>query len=182
MKIINELSSSQIRTNKKDTLATRLSIFLAVVLLGTIIFIIGSIKSGQHHEIVSSVGDYHISFTDVNTNMIDKIFDNKDIEKVSFDKMISTDLNAIIIEKGNYFKRLKGYDIVRGSNINNAGELIAPTRFFQKNKDYKIGSTLKVNGKEYKFVGEYRDYATSFEESALIGILENENSEYLIQN
>lgn len=182
MKIINELSYSQIKTNKKDTLATRLSIFLAVVLLGTIIFIIGSVKSGQHHEIVSSTGDYHVSFTDVNRNMIDKIFDNKDIEKVSFDKMISTDLNATIIEKGNYFKGLKGYDIVRGSNINNAGELIAPSRFFQKNKDYKIGSSLKVKGKEYILVGEYRDYATSFEESALIGILENENSEHLLQN
>ena len=54
MKIINELSYSQIKTNKKDTLATRLSIFLAVVLLGTIIFIIGSVKSGQHNEIAVS--------------------------------------------------------------------------------------------------------------------------------
>ena len=36
MKIINELSYSQIKNNKKDTLATKLSIFLAVVLLGKI--------------------------------------------------------------------------------------------------------------------------------------------------
>lgn len=182
MRIINELSYSQIKTNKKDTLATRLSIFLAVVLLGTIIFIIGSIKSGQYHEIVSSVGDYHVSFTDVNTNMIGKIFANKDIEKVSFDKMISTDLNATIIEKGNYFKGLKGYDIVRGSNINSAGELIAPTRFFQKNKDYKIGSTLKVKDKEYTLVGEYCDYESSFEESALIGLLSDESKGNILKN
>lgn len=182
MKIINELSYSQITTNKKDTLATRLSIFLAVVLLGTIIFIIGSVKSGQYHEIVSSVGEYHVSFTDVNTNMIGKIFANKDIEKVSFDKMISTDLNATIIEKGNYFKGLKGYDIVRGSNINNAGELIAPSRFFKKNKDYKIGSTLKVKDKEYTLVGEYRDYESSFEESALIGLLADESKENILKN
>ena len=33
MKITNELLNSQIKNNKKDTLATRLSIFLAVVLL-----------------------------------------------------------------------------------------------------------------------------------------------------
>ena len=182
MKIINELSYSQITTNKKDTLATRLSIFLAVVLLGTIIFIIGSVKSGQYHEIVSSVGEYHVSFTDVNTNMIGKIFANKDIEKVSYDKMISTDLNATIIEKGNYFKCLKGYDIVRGSNINTAGELIAPTRFFQKNKDYKIGSTLKVKDKEYTLVGEYCDYESSFEESALIGLLTDESKGNILKN
>ena len=88
MKIINELSYSQITTNKKDTLATRLSIFLAVVLLGTIIFIIGSVKSAQHNEIVSTVGDYQVSITDVNKKMVENLFANEGIKKVSFDKFI----------------------------------------------------------------------------------------------
>lgn len=183
MKIINELSYSQINTNKKDTLATRLSIFLAVVLLGTIIFIIGSVKSAQHHEIVSTVGDYQVSITDVNKKMVENLFANEDIKKVSFDKFISTDLNAVIIEKGSYFKDLKGFEIVHGRNTNSGNELIAPTRFFQKNKDYKIGSKLKVEGKEYILVGEYRDdYESSFEESALIGILDNESKENILNN
>ena len=97
MKIINELCYSQINTNKKDTLATKLSIFLAVILLGTIIFIIGSLKEEQHHEIVSTVGDYQVSLTDVNKMMMQKLLENDDIKKVSFDKFISTDLNAVII-------------------------------------------------------------------------------------
>ena len=57
------------KSNKKDTLATRLSIFFAVVLLGTIVFIIGTIKEDQRKEIVSTVGDYQVSITDVNENM-----------------------------------------------------------------------------------------------------------------
>ena len=182
MKIINELCYSQINTNKKDTLATKLSIFLAVILLGTIIFIIGSLKEEQHHEIVSTVGDYQVSLTDVNKTMMQKLLENDDIKKVSFDKFISTDLNAVIIEKGEYFKDLKGFEIVYGRNVNSAKELIAPTRFFKKNKDYKIGSKLKVAGKEYTFVGEYRDYESSFEESALIGILNDESQENIFNN
>lgn len=107
MKIINELSYSQINSNKKDTLATRLSIFLAVVLLGTIIFIIGTVKSDQHNEIVSTVGDYQVSFSDINSDMLNSLFNNDKIEKVSFDRFISTDLDVSIIEKGSYFKNLK---------------------------------------------------------------------------
>ena len=182
MKIINELCYSQINTNKKDTLATKLSIFLAVILLGTVIFIIGSLKEEQHNEIVSTVGDYQVSLTDINKMMMEKLLENDDIKKVSFDKFISTDLNAVIIEKGEYFKDLKGFEIVYGRNVNSAKELIAPTRFFKKNKDYKIGSKLKVAGKEYTFVGEYRDYESSFEESALIGILNDESQENIFNN
>lgn len=182
MKIINELSYSQINNNKKDTLATRLSIFLAVVLLGTIIFIIGTVKLEQHREMVSVIGDYQVSFSEVNSNMLDSLFNNDEIKKISFDKFISTDFNAIIIEKGSYFRALKGFEIISGKNISSRNELIAPSRFFEKNKEYKIGSKIKVKEKEYTIVGEYSDYATSFEETALIGILENENKEYLLQN
>ena len=182
MKIINELSYSQINNNKKDTLATRSSIFLAVVLLGTIIFIIGIVKLEQNREMVSVIGDYQVSFSEVNSNMLDSLFNNDEIKKVSFDKFISTDLNAIIIEKGSYFRTLKGFEIISGKNISSGNELIAPSCFFEKNKEYKIGSKIKVKEKEYTIIGEYSDYATSFEETALIGILENENKEYLLQN
>lgn len=182
MKIISELSYSQINNNKKDTLATRLSIFLAVVLLGTIVFIIGTIKAQQHHYIVSTIGDYHVSVTDVNVNMMEELFNNSDIKKVSFDKFVSTDLNAVIIEKGAYFRNLKGFEIVSGRNVSSGNELIAPTRFFEMYKEYKIGSTLTVNEKVYTLVGEYRDYENSFEESALIGVLEDESKEYILKN
>ena len=182
MKITNELLNSQIKNNKKDTLATRLSIFLAVVLLGTIIFIIGTIKADQYNLILSTVGDYNVSFTQVDGNMLKSIMDNDEIKRVSFDKLISTDLDATIIEKGAYYKDLEGYEILSGKGPNSSDELIVPRRFLQKYKKYKLGSKLKVKGKEYTIVGEYNDYAKSFEESALIGVLDESNKENLLKN
>ncbi|MFR2518766.1 FtsX-like permease family protein [Peptostreptococcus stomatis] len=182
MKITNELLNSQIKNNKKDTLATRLSIFLAVVLLGTIIFIIGTIKADQYNLILSTVGDYNVSFTQVDGNMLKSIMDNDEIKRVSFDKLISTDLDATIIEKGAYYKDLEGYEILSGKRPNSSDELIVPRRFLQKYKKYKLGSKLKVKGKEYTIVGEYNDYAKSFEESALIGVLDESNKENLLKN
>lgn len=180
MKIIDELAYSQIKTNKKDTLATRLSVFLAVVLLGTLIFIIGSLKEEKYKEIISTAGDYQVSITGVNEKMIENLFANDRIKKVSFDKFITSNLNAVIIEKGLYFKDLKGFEIVSGRNISSLGELIAPTRFYKKHQDYKIGSEIEVKGKNYTLVGEYRDYENSFEESALIGLLDDESKENLL--
>ncbi len=182
MNIINELASSTIESNKKDGFATKISIFLAVVLLGTIVFIIGTLKVGQHQQIVSTIGDYHVSITDLNKDMLEDLFDNEDIKKISFDKYISTDLNALIIEKGTYFKDIKGFEITNGRDITSSNELIAPTRFFEKNEKYKIGSKLEVKGKEYTLVGEYRDYENTFEESALIGLLEDENKDTILDS
>lgn len=157
MKIINELSYSQIKNNKKDTLATKLSIFLAVVLLGTVIFIIGSIKTEEYRRITSTAGDYQVSIAGVNDDMIDSFLKNRDIQRVSFDKFIKTDMDAIIIEKGAYYHDLKSFDIISGRNVRSAGEIIVSTRFLNKHKEYKTGSKLTVRGKVYKIVGEYDD-------------------------
>lgn len=182
MKIISELCNSQINNNKKDIFATRLSIFLAVILLGTIIFIIGNIRREEYYQVVSTVGDYHVSFSNLDSNMVKSIYNNNSIKKVAFDRLILTNFNAIIIEKGNYFKNLKGVEIVSGRNVNSTNELIAPTRFFKKYKEYNIGSKLKIKDKEYVFVGEYNDYRNSFDENILIGRLDDENKNNILEN
>ena len=182
MKIINELSYSQIKNNKKDTLATKLSIFLAVVLLGTVIFIIGSIKTEEYRRITSTAGDYQVSIAGVNDDMIDSFLKNRDIQRVSFDKFIKTDMDAIIIEKGAYYHDLKSFDIISGRNVRSAGEIIVPTRFLNKHKEYKTGSKLTVRGKVYKIVGEYDDYGKSFEETALIGVLADESKDSILKD
>ena len=44
MKIINDLADGAVKDNKKDSFAIKISILLAVILLGTIVFIVGSLK------------------------------------------------------------------------------------------------------------------------------------------
>ena len=47
MKIINDLASGAVKYNKKDTLAIKISILLAVILLGTVILIFDSMNTEQ---------------------------------------------------------------------------------------------------------------------------------------
>lgn len=106
MKIINELATSTIKTNKKDTLATKLSILLAVVLLGTVIIIIGSLRVDKYNEIVSTTGDYQVSIFEIEEQMYDSLTNNKDIEQVSFDRFVEDEeIGVIIYERSkNYWK------------------------------------------------------------------------------
>jgi ABC-type antimicrobial peptide transport system permease subunit len=179
MKIINELASSTIKSSRKDTLATRLSILLAVILLGTVVFIISSLKENSYNAVLSTVGDYHVSINGVTEQMYRSLSENKDIKQIFFDKLTETNLNAIIYEKGDYYWTLNGFEPVTGRKPEHAGELMVPTRFLVKNKEFKLGSELNIHNKNYTIVGDYDDHSYTFEEYAFMGYLDDMSKENL---
>lgn len=181
MKIISELSQSQIESSRRDGLATRLSIFLAIVLLGTVVFLIATVKRMQYEYIITTWGDYHLTVSDVDENLVDELTQNRDIESLSYDKYIPTDFNAVIIEKQAHSLELKPYSVTSGKKPSRSGEVIVPDRFLKEHRELQLGSTLKVGGKGYEIVGEYDDHGLSFEESALIGLLKDSEKATLLE-
>ena len=95
MKIINELSYSQIKNNKKDTLATKLSIFLAVVLLGTVIFIIGSIKTEEYRSFSPAFIHLHIQFS---------FQTSYTIARLDEDELVDVDLSWLVLDEAQFIK------------------------------------------------------------------------------
>ncbi|MEI3611440.1 ABC transporter permease [Pseudogracilibacillus sp. SO30301A] len=182
MKIINELSNSAIKNNKKDTLATRISILMAVILLGTIVFIIGSVKADNYNNIKSMIGDYHVSFSGVDEEIYDYLTAYEEIDHIEFDKIIETDMDEIIYEKSPDYWNTQDFEIVQGKKPSKEGEVIVPSRLLAKNHIYTIGSELDIDNTKYVIVGEYDDHSYSFEESIFLGYLENPTKENLFQN
>lgn len=182
MKIIRELVSSQINSNAKDTLATRLTIFFATILLGTIIFIIGSMKIEMHQRIVSTIGDYQVSMTEVSQNVLESFFADEDIKKVSFNRWIDTELDATILEQGKYFRELERTPIISGKPASSVEEIVAPIKFLKNHEEYRIGSKLTINEKSYTIVGAYDDSESGFSENVLIGILDDGRKDLLLKH
>lgn len=182
MKIIKELASSTIENGKKDSFATRVSIFLAVVLLGSIIFDISFMKKEFYDRVVSTVGDYHISMSEISEEIYESLESNQNIERISFDKVIETDFHATIYEKGAYHRTLREFPVSQGRVPEKEGELLVTERFLNQNKNLKIGSQLEAGGKNYSIVGTYNDNGLSFEDSVLLGCLENEEKNTLFSN
>ena len=180
MKIINDLADGAVKNNKKDTLAIKISILLAVMLLGTVIFIFNSLKTDKYEYVKKTFGDYHVKITGIDEGFYDKLKNDKDIEKVSFNKLIKTDLNAVIYENGDPASLL-GYDIKKGKKPEKANELLVPERFLIKNKEYDLSSEINVRDKTYKIVGTYEDFSYSFEEAMLVGLSESDDKKVLFE-
>ena len=98
MKIINDLADGAVKNNKKDSFSIKISILLAVILLGTVIFIFNAMRTEQYNYVKKNVGDYHVSISEIDEKLYDKLINDEDIEKISFNKIIETDLNATIYE------------------------------------------------------------------------------------
>ncbi|NMW84170.1 FtsX-like permease family protein [Peptoniphilus sp. AGMB00490] len=180
MKIINDLADGAVKNNKKDSFAIKISILLAVILLGTVIFIFNAMRTEQYNYVKKNVGNYHVSISEIDEKLYDKLINDEDIEKISFNKIIETDLNATIYEFGDS-TGLIGFDIKEGRKPNNSNEILVPEKFLIKSKEYDLGSEITVRDKTYKVVGVYDDYSKSFEESMLIGLTESDNKKGLFE-
>ena len=182
MKIINDLADGAVKNNKKDSFAIKISILLAVILLGTIVFIVGSLKYDKYNYVRKTIGDYHVAITEVDEKLYDKLINDTDIEKISFNKIIETDLNANIYENGKYSNLLTGYEIKKGREPNNSNELLVPERFLTKNKTFDLGSKITASDKTYTIVGVYDDYGYSFEKSMLLTMADSDKKMDLLKN
>ena len=181
MKIINDLADGAVKNNKKDSFAIKISILLAVILLGTVIFVFDSMNTEQYEYVKKTIGDYHVDIAEIDESFYDKLKNDTDIEKVSFNKIINTDLNAVIYENGDS-ESLLGYEIKNGRKPENSNELLVPERFLIKNKEYDLGSEIIENKKTYTIVGVYDDYGYSFEDTMLIGLADSNKKDYLFDN
>ena len=180
MKIINDLADGAVKNNKKDSFAIKISILLAVILLGTVIFIFNSLKTDKYEYVKKTFGDYHVNISGIDQGFYDKLKNDKDIEKVSFNKVIKTDLNAVIYENGDPASLLR-YDIKEGKKPEKANELLVPEIFLIKNKEYDLGSEITVRDKTYKIVGTYEDFSYSFEEAMLVGLSKSDDKKVLFE-
>ena len=171
MKIIRELAASVVNAGKKDALAVKTSILLAVIMMGSILFDITSFRKAEAEYFIANQGDYHASITEVDVSFYDALKKNPAIEKIAFDRIVKTDRNAVIYERDDYFNQLKGYEPVEGRRPEKDDELLVPDSFLKRNRDLHLNSTLEAEGKTYRIVGVYENNEISFDESYLIGHL-----------
>ena len=169
MKIIGELAASVVNTGKKDALAVKTSILLAVILLGSILFITTSLRKAKVDFAVADQGDYHASINEVDASFYDDLKKNPAIEKIAFDRIVKTDRNAVIYEREDCFNHLKRFESVEGRRPEKEDELLVPDSFLKQNRDLHLNSTLEAGGKTYRIVGVYENPEISFDESYLIG-------------
>ncbi|MEJ8786160.1 ABC transporter permease [Peptoniphilus sp. HCN-40583] len=181
MKIIGELAASVVNAGKKDALAVKTSILLAVIMMGSIVFDVTSFRKAEAEYFIANQGDYHASIAEVDGSFYDELKKNPGIEKMAFDRIVKTDRNAVIYEREDCFNHLKGFEPVEGRRPEKDDELLVPDSFLMRNRDLHLNSTLEAEGKTYRIVGVYENPEISFDESYLIGRLGDVSKDELFE-
>lgn len=180
MKIIDELARTSVKKNKKDTFATKISILMAVVLLGTIIFIIFSLRTDEYKYVKNTIGDYHVSISQIDENIYDYIEDWDKVERLEYTKFIDTGKDSILYLESENFWKLDYVDIKKGRKAGKPDEIIVTDKFLKNNHKYGIDSNISIKDRNYKIVGVFEDLSFSFEDTFFYGLLSDTSKENLL--
>ncbi len=170
MKIINELAKVDTKKNG-NSLAIRLTILIAVIMLGIVLFIYSELELSlwkYHRDIF---GDYHAQLYGITAGEYENLLENTDIVTLAPAKAVYfTDLP---FKRGNvdlYFQAPELLDTdffalvrsLKGHLPKKADEILVSDVFVLENPAYGLGSILHLEEKEFIIAGIYKEHLYSF--------------------
>jgi putative ABC transport system permease protein len=182
LNITRELAQSSIDGQKKNTFAIKMSILMAVILLGTVIFIVSDLRLDEIKYIKEQIGDYQVSISGISSKMRLFLEEHDQIEKINYEaieKFNSVELSEkgiYLIREENEFWNGDSVKIVEGRKPKTEKEIIVSERLIKDNTGFSLNSQIEIENISYKIVGVYKIEELSFEDYVFYGILEDRNA------
>ena len=163
MNILNKLTIKHLKMNKKRTIVTIIGIILSTALMVGIGLLLSTFREALIEEIILSNGDYNVRINDVNSNNIDMIKNNLDIDKYITRSYIGYALiNEEVNGSNNYYKIFgindnysKHLELVEGRLPKNNNEIVVPSYLSEKYSDIlNVGNSITINVGDRYFEGE----------------------------
>lgn len=151
MKIMARLTIKEILNNKKTFALCFISVLLSCILLFTVGLAFSTIRQNQINSIIDNFGDFHAV-----------IHHAKVSEKNNLENDIVKKYYYIYQIEDNLYGISDNFDMkIEGSIPTNNTEVLIDSIYADSLK-LKIGSTLNLNGKDYKVVGIYQKGLLNF--------------------
>ena len=151
MKIMARLTIKEILNNKKTFALCFISVLLSCILLFTVGLAFSTVRQNQINSIIDNFGDFHAV-----------IHHAKVSEKNNLENDIVKKYYYIYQIEDNLYGISDNFDMkIEGSIPTNNTEIIIDSIYADSLK-LKIGSTLNLNGKDYKVVGIYQKGLLNF--------------------
>lgn len=151
MKIMARLTIKEILNNKKNFTLCFISVLLSCILLFTVGLAFSTIRQNQINSIIDNYGDFHAI-----------IHHAKVSEKTNLENDIVKKYYYIYQIEDNLYGVSDNFDMkIEGNLPTNNTEIIIDS-IYASNLKLKIGSTLNLNGKDYKVVGIYQKGLLNF--------------------
>ena len=151
MKMMARLTLKEILNNKKNFTLCFISVLLSCILLFTVGLAFSTIRQNQINSIIDNFGDFHAV-----------IHHAKVSEKNNLENDIVKKYYYIYQIEDNLYGISDSFDMkIEGSIPTNNTEVLIDSIYADSLK-LKIGSTLNLNGKDYKVVGIYQKGLLNF--------------------
>lgn len=169
MSIIKELAHDSVKTDQKSSIAVRVSIFIAVVLIGFFLIIFSLNDYGQISYLTETTGGYSAELfaaspEDVSELKIDHRV--KQLALIHREKLEDTSLKRPQVEINYLDAPLYNYkwvELVSGKYPQNSHELLVSELFLIENPGSKIGSEITIADHRFQICGTFKEYLSSFE-------------------
>lgn len=172
---IFNLVFNSIRYQKKKYLLLFIGIIISVILSNSILLIVKNIYENQINERIKTNGDYHISFIDVNKDLVEELKEDNNVDEENTSLLLLKTQNSLpeiknlrcdLIHVNNIgFKNiLSKLEIKEGRLPENNKEIVLEEWVARRNS-LNIGNKLKfnINGEDiyYEIVGYYNNFKSS---------------------
>ena len=149
MKIITRLTLKDISKDKKNFILCFISVLLSCILLFSVGLAISTIRQNQINNVIDLYGSHHAIIYNTTTNEKDKLNDER-ILKYSYIFKVENNLYSI---SDNFDL---SFDLNGKLPTNNNQIIISSNKSYLDN--LPIGSSLKIDNKEYEVVGIYNSF------------------------
>ncbi|MEG6568390.1 ABC transporter permease [Thermoanaerobacterium thermosaccharolyticum] len=188
--IISELAKNSIK-NRRHSSAVFYSVLVAVIILGTLLFIYSELELAQRNYHQKMFGDYHAVLYDINEEEYKQLQENANIKALEPTKVIRIK-NApfqrpnadLYLQSPMLFYSCSGFiesQLLEGSLPQQSNEILVSETFIAENPAYSLGKIIRLGDKEYRICGIFKDQLLSFEKNYLFyGQLTKENTVSLL--
>lgn len=173
MKIISELAQASTK-NRENSLAIRVSILVAVIMMGTLLFIYSELELSEWKYHQELFGDYHARLFGISESEYAQLQEDDAINSLELSKGIILDdlpfqrsginlyLQTPVLLDTSFFTEARSLE---GRLPTRADEILVSEVFVLENPEYGLESTIHLGTEDYTISGIYRDHLYSFEKN-----------------
>lgn len=156
MSILNKLTIKNLKLNKRRTIVTIIGIILSVALICAVAGMVSSFRESLIKFEINRDGNFHYEFSNVDSNTLREIKNNRNFDKVYISKNIGyLKLNnsknedkpyAYLIAMDDIAMSNVSLNLIEGKFPTNDNEIVIPRHLKTNGRvDYKIGETITLD-------------------------------------
>jgi putative ABC transport system permease protein len=169
MNMIRELAGESIKSDRKSSIAVKVSIFIAVILIGFFLIVFSINDYEQAAYLTKTTGGHSAELLAIKPEAMAKLKMDHRVKRLAViqrEELEDTSLKhpqMVINYLDAYLYNYQWVELASGRYPETSGELLVSELFLKENPGLKIGSAVTIAEHRFQICGTFKEYLFSFE-------------------